>query len=264
MIKALKNAFVGKQVNNKKIIEEIHESFYTEVDSLLEYANVRFSEKEENPIEMEKRRRLIDLGFTQSEEVKKTNSEINKILHAKKENLERNELKEAISYFSQKYPQYKFITEDSVKRICNKYNLIYGPVSRYTGNVPDYNLKQIENFKIKDEDCCTIKKNRHFGIRHFATEQVELLPNKAKQYDDNYYNMCLITTYNDAPLEIAAPKSDFNTEGMELKGFKLSKIEVPDPVVLHPVYFRGNKHYLIVTAWGDEATDPEVMNEKLN
>jgi len=47
--------------------------------------------------------------------------------------------------------------------------------------------------------------------------------------------------------------------GLELKeGYKLErKIEIPDPVVLQPV--KGG--YLILTAWGDEASDPLVMNE---
>ena len=51
---------------------------------------------------------------------------------------------------------------------------------------------------------------------------------------------------------------------MELKDFKLSKIEIPDPVVLQPVNFKGEKYYLIVTAWGDEASDELVVNETLN
>jgi hypothetical protein len=41
--------------------------------------------------------------------------------------------------------------------------------------------------------------------------------------------------------------------------FKLSKIEVSDPVVLHPVMFKGIKYYLIITAWGLEASDELVV-----
>jgi len=67
-----------------------------------------------------------------------------------------------------------------------------------------------------------------------------------------------------APLEIAAPLKDFDTSGMEVNDFKLSKIEVPDPVVLHPVMFKGVKHYLIVTCWGLEATDELVVNQRNN
>ena len=45
---------------------------------------------------------------------------------------------------------------------------------------------------------------------------------------------------------------------------KLSKIEIPDPVVLQPVFFKGRKHYLIVTAWGIEAEDDLVKNSNHN
>ena len=59
-------------------------------------------------------------------------------------------------------------------------------------------------------------------------------------------------------------KSDFNTEGMQLEGFNLKPIELPDPIVLQPVCFENKKHYLIVTAWGAEASDESVVNQKYN
>ena len=66
------------------------------------------------------------------------------------------------------------------------------------------------------------------------------------------------------PLEIAAPLKDFNMTNAEVKGFKISKIEIPDPIVLKPVIFNNQKHYLIVTAWGLEASDELVVNQKFN
>jgi hypothetical protein len=66
------------------------------------------------------------------------------------------------------------------------------------------------------------------------------------------------------PLEIAAPLKDFNMTGAEVNGFKISKIEIPDPIVLKPVIFNNQKHYLIVTAWGLEAADELVVNANHN
>ena len=40
--------------------------------------------------------------------------------------------------------------------------------------------------------------------------------------------------------------------------------EVPDPVVLAPINFNNTNLYCIVTAWGDEASDPLVVNESNN
>jgi len=50
----------------------------------------------------------------------------------------------------------------------------------------------------------------------------------------------------------------------EIKDFKISKIEIPDPVVLQPVLFENTKYYLILSAWGQEATDELVVNQKFN
>jgi hypothetical protein len=76
-----------------------------------------------------------------------------------------------------------------------------------------------------------------------------------------YGRISSIYEFEECPLEIAAPIKDFDTSKMVLSGRKLErKIEIPDPVVLQPVFHGGKKHYLIVTAWGDEASDPEVMN----
>lgn len=40
----------------------------------------------------------------------------------------------------------------------------------------------------------------------------------------------------------------------------LTRVNVPDPVVLQPV--KGG--FLIVCAWGEEASDEIVVNEKMN
>jgi ABC-type molybdate transport system permease subunit len=49
--------------------------------------------------------------------------------------------------------------------------------------------------------------------------------------------------------------------GLELtEGYKLTKKFIPDPVVLQPV--RGG--FLLVTVWGDEASDELVVNNKFN
>ena len=57
-------------------------------------------------------------------------------------------------------------------------------------------------------------------------------------------------------LEIAASVKDFNLTDTEIKDFKVNEnIVVPDPIVLHPVMYNDIKYYLVVTAWGDEASD---------
>lgn len=254
-----------KQTTNE-IIEEIHETFYTEVDRLLEGTKVMKSLETSKQGLIDKCDRLKALGFTNTKEVKEAELEINRIRLLETENDKKQSLNKAIQYFSFKYPNYKFITEESVKKICAKYNLIYGAIDKYIGTVPDENLAHMENFKIQEEDECYFEEYRSLewsGIKSFGYKVISL-----KSYKDNKSRRTNIHTYSLSsdrmPLEICAPIKDFDVEGMKVENFKLSEIEIPDPIVLKPVYFEGCKHYLIVTAWGIEANDETVVNQKMN
>lgn len=259
----LKNVFKS----TSKIIEEIHNDFYSEVDKLLASALVENSLETNKQELIAKSERLKALGFTSTKEVTDAKDELWRIKELERDNESKQYLVRAINYFSQKYPIYKFINEKSVKKICKKYNLIYCGIGRYEGNVPEKNLKQIEEFKIEETDnCYTITSYNYNTVSYnntgykFYQENRRPKPPKGEpiNYNDGKYNMHI------SELEIVAPLKDFNTNGMEIKDFKLSKLEIPDPVVLKPVYFEGNKYYLIVTAWGIEASDELVVNQRFN
>lgn len=251
-----------KEKSVSQIIEEIHESFYTEVNKLLESANIQSSLATDKQDIIDKRNRLVALGFNNSAEVKEAESEIQRLQTLERENSQKKKLIEAINYFSFKYPAYKFITEESVKKICQKYGLVYGKIDRYIGTVPDKNLKHMEDFKISEDDECYLFKEYYYGNRikeEFINikEYKHLSNNNINVFDRNI-------TFSKLPLEIAAPITDFNLESHEVKDFKISKTPVPDPVVLKPVIFNTQKYYLIVTAWGDEASDELVLNSNHN
>lgn len=273
----------GKTTN--QIIEEIHESFFTEVDRLLAEAKISKSLETDKQGLIDKCKRLETLGFNQTKEIIEARKELARLKALEEENRIKSHVIKAIEYFSVKYPNYKFITEDSVKKICSKYNLIYGSISRYIGTVPDKNLKHMEDFNVNEEDVACIK-TTSYGFGHADTKIVSYL--EKTQFDNMYsyeqregesnenyrnrisnlymrQNLTRSEFINKCPLEIAAPSKDFNMDKSELVDFKLSdKIEIPDPVVLQPVYFDGYKHYLVVTAWGLEASDELVVNNKMN
>ncbi len=251
----------AKTVN--EIIEEIHESFYTEVDKLLSSAKISNSLDTDKQELINKCERLKSLGFTNTKEVKEAEVEIKRLNDLKTENESKKSLIEAINYFSFKYPMYKFITEDSVKNICEKYNLVYGEINRYTGTVPDLNLKQIESFKISEEDECYFIETR-YAWGSFTEKRVITLEQCKKSKSENSRLVSSSQIFGKCSLEIAAPLSDFNMTEAEVKDFKLSDIIVYDPVVLKPVIFDNKKHFLIVSAWGQEASDELVVNQKMN
>lgn len=284
--------------STNEIIEEIHVSFYTEVERLLEYANVKAPETTTMQDKLNKAKRLKELGFTQSKTTSEALSEESRLAKLRKENQKKEGLKEAIIYFSQKYPQYKFITEASVRKICEKYGLVYGSVKNFTGDVPDENLQHIENFKIKEEDKCFYRDNRYnildydltngdlqsvmrkYGsIEYMSYGDYKEIISHNKKIQNEIDSFCYSTEIDKhnlrglknkkyaigalCPLEIAAPLSDFNARNMNIENNKLID-KIPDPVVLQPVYYKNEKHYLVVTAWGLEAEDELVINEKMN
>ena len=138
----------------QETVQEIHDTFFTEVDRLLADAKIMKSTETQKQALLDKASRLVAAGFGNTKECKEANAEIDRITALQKENESKESLRRAIEYFSQKYPLYKFITEDSVKSICNKYNLIYGTADRYIGTFPDKNLVEMEKFKVDDDDLC--------------------------------------------------------------------------------------------------------------
>lgn len=253
-----------KTVN--QLVDEIHESFMTEVDRLLEEAKIAKSTDTDKGDLIDKAKTLENLGFKSAKETIEGNAEIIRLRKVEEENANKKKLIDAINYFSTKYPQYKFITEESVKTICEKYGLIYGDVAHYIGTVPDENLEQMKEFKISDDDACYDKIVFAKGVGFSQTRISPVSKAEVIEYDSESTGFGVVSTsYSKSPLEIAAPSSDFNLEGKEIKGFKLSiKPKAPDPVVLQPVFYNGQKYYLIVTAWGKEAEDNLVINDKLN
>ena len=258
-----------KRKASKFTVEEIHHTFYSEVDRLLKEAQV-YRPIELNHALIDKGKSLRKMGFVNAPEAIQATMEEERISNYKNEEHEKQILIEAINYFS-KYPNYKFITEDSVKKICKKYNLVYGQVSRYTGFVPKKNLRHIEEFKIDEQDeCYELRRYSISGREYLVGYAQKSKAREACLQDKRLYRRDDFTDYvrlqeEKLTLEIAAPAKDFNLSESQIENFKINpKVEIPDPVVLKPVVFKERKYYLIVTAWGDESTDELVVNQRFN
>jgi hypothetical protein len=246
-----------------EIIKEIHETFYTEQERLFENANEIHSLETEKQDLINKRERLVAQGFKNTAEVKEADEEIKRISILQAKNEENKRLQAAIRYFSFKYPNYRFITDESVDKICEKYNLVVGSVDLYEGTVPDVNLKHIEEFKVADEDASWDEV--FHGGRGSYEERVSYKTVEVKQGEQNrFINAGLYPSYHysykKTDLDIVAPKKDFKKESVRVKGNRVGLPDILDPIVLQPVFFDGKKYNLIVTAWGDEAADELVVN----
>lgn len=268
--------FRGQQTTQsvKETIEEIHQTFYSAGDKLLKEANEIINQN--GPSSIDKANRLKKLGFKNTIEVRQLESI-----------KMTQDLANLIQYYQMNYPNNKFITEEQVVSICKKYNLVCAPINAYSGFVPETKLKEVENFKIKnsDEKPSMIKilsawntgaigdySYRSRGARHIHNQLgLDLIPSdhpSLKFHGSNLFSVNggyveKIKVYESKELLICAPKKDMNLKGLEKIGAiftSFTAITVPDPVVLQPC--KGG--YLIVTAWGDEASDELVVNQKLN
>lgn len=247
------------------IIEQIHNDFLNEVENIAEV-----SKDYDLPVKgmdiIQKAERLKKLGFIASKECDQAKIAAPEVQKQIEENKYKKNVTEAIQYFGFKYPFNKFITETSVIKICAKYGLVYGPVSNYTDTVPDKNLKEIENFIIHPDDKCCIYTEYIFHVYsvHEIINKVFISHTEALTKEINPWDITKdsqkCSDFEICPFEIVAPVGNFNLKRLQLQNYKLTKL--PDPIVLQPVFFGGLKHYLILSAWGDEAKD--VINEKFN
>ena len=207
--------------SNVELIEDIHNEVYSAHDLLLKEAELIL----QKPIDESKSKdyeKLMSLGFNSEKNIKEHKEELQKIEESKK-------TKKTIEYYSFKYPFNKFINEDSVVRICQKYSLLLTNVDRFIGGIPEKNQKEIINFKVDKMD----------------------LPHSYSK-DSEYVN--------GTSLLIIATKDQLNMKNTRVQGHKLVDIVKEDPIVLQPV----KNGYLIVSAWGVEASDKEVQNSRFN
>jgi len=228
---------ISKAIYPKEVLA-IHNEFEIASDKLLEEANNIINNQPK--INESKINRLSKFGFNQVKEV-----EIGKnIIKASEISKEQIDL---ITYYKREYPFNKFITEQQVKAICQKYSLVFGGVNRFKGFVPEKNLKEIENFKLKESEFSYYRRNIYSDSLYITTKQNYM------SYKKDYPSEWIM---KEIDLSICAPIKDMDTSNMYITdGYKLQHI--PDPVVLQKV--KGG--FLVVTKWGIEAEDPILLNE---
>lgn len=243
------------------VIAEIHNSFDTASEKLLNDAKAILA----GSYDIEKGERLKKIGFVSAKKA----VEASTIISEKQKN---EELAKLIEYYQMSYPNNKFITEKKTKEICQKYGLLCAETKYYISDVPEKNLSEIETFKLKESE---MDKIVYGWFKWERTAHGGYLRSSSKE-DGGMYGYCINTrgwgsSFNqtnetethhfDKPdLKICASVKDFDTKNMRIEdGYKL-ELNLPDPIVLQPV--KGG--YLVVSKWGLEAEDADLVNEKMN
>lgn len=273
----------------KNIVKQIHNEFDTAVEKLFIYAEKSAEESKKIKVKEQqkdfKKKAILmkDLGFNNAKEVKEFEKEESKTenIRSKKENLSnlsKNLIKE-INKYKIKFPGYKIITYSQVMKICEKYNLYMGKSDLYTGEIPDKNLEDIVKFdKIKNK---ISDKYAFLDQNPYPLCEIQNLIEKDEYKFTHKYNVNYgygtPNIFTELSYHICAPANDFETKNCVKVGneifksnmknkFKLKKIELKDPIVLFPIPLKSLKEigFLIITAWGDEAKDELIFNEKNN
>lgn len=244
---------------NLLLIQQIHQDFYNQQHLLKTDLPVLIKEQKQliknNSQIVEQQKSLLRLGFNQS----KTTLALEKIVNANKEAeavLAKMEITlEALKIFNREYPKLKCITISQVVKLCKKYGFICGPVNAYIGTIPEENIAEMSKIEISN----------NYKLGGFGNYRWNSNRNKTNGQFYNAYS----TEYASAPLEIIAPKNEFNLSNLDFKDNyflqeKIKPVVYDDPIVLQPVVYEGYKYYLILTAWGPEASDPLVQKQSNN
>jgi hypothetical protein len=243
--------FLKAKKTTEQIIAEIHNEFDSASERLLQEA------KDIVLQDTGKGDRLRQLGFNNAKPVK----EVEGVRQAQHD---ARQLAERVSYYSQWYPHNKFITEDAVQKICEKYGLVFADAQYYKGDVPEKNLLEMEKFVLRRED---VVKDWAIDLTSGIMNHLHrrLLGGSWGMVRSEWDESSFLSYGSEEErsikksFKICAPEKDFDTTYLTKKGHRL-ELNIPDPIVLQPVI--GG--YLIVTKWGLEASDELVKNEKAN
>lgn len=257
---------------NPPTVEEIHEAFDTAGEKALKEAK-SLLEKLGNQQESERLELLRKIGFVSAAPL--AMYENNKVIKAATESRAA-----ILEKYMLKYPQYKFIFIEQVEELCKKYGLLCAPIRMYKGDVPLKNLKEMEAFKVKDEDIYLTNSRGYVDRLEFDFKRGDFISRQyfegrkqqEKLQQGEYVNRMNAMygygtsmpytngNYLEVPKFICAPKDDILIpEGYKVEGVFAGR-ELKDPIVLHYV----KDGFLIETKWGVEGDDPMLTNEKMN
>lgn len=271
-------------------VEEIHNAFNSDLDRILNEYNFRLESEQTFKSIIEKAQVMREVGFINAKTSIISKEEEDKITKAK------DDFK-ALQYFQNKYPLYKFITRESIHILCKKYDLYFARAEKYIDDIPDKNLKEIQNFKISKLDAsynlaeypCSEGVNLSpysytediINTEPNITERNRLLRELQERKESMSTSWSSILEYSTssrkgveksfwivAPLHMFSESITFTDDREESNFWSPDTNQmnplILDPIVVKPVAYKDKEYFLIVSAWGQEASDELVVNHKMN
>ena len=225
---------------------------------------------------LKKAERLTNLGFSNSSTVK-SGEELKDKTQEKRWKLDGIVEEQTLrKQYKKKYPHHKFVPQRIIDEILEKYDLYHAEVSRYVKDIPEKNLEEIERFVESGHQEYRIQESyenwsrtkgrilRVHTICKGSYEDCKQYLEHWKKREEERGNPAWINLdhIHKVPFDIAAPIDHFNLNDSEIKDRRIGNkpIVVEDPIVFYPVEGGG----LVVTAWGEEAKDLEIVNPDNN
>lgn len=193
--------------------------------------------------------------------------------------------KHLLAHYKIKYPNNKFIILPQLERVLEKYNLYQRDLECFMGDIPEKNIKDLQNFRVYFQDLRKIDKLLLERIVQDCKNQINSEDYK-KLYSFVFYSVpinlsdCILNlkaanrfirknnSYFNSPLQIASVESLFNEKAWEHGKARIlnrDEIQAKSQVDLDPIItFEFENAFAIVTAWGDEANDELIFNQQLN
>ena len=233
----------------EKRIDSIHNEFDMACEEILNSAKKILEEntkKIEAVSDVDELEMLGKLGFRNINELRVVGDAMQEKRHSE------SNIKNVL-YYKEHYPNNKYITEDYVELICKKYNLVWGEVSDYVGDIPKKNRQEILNFKIRDEDRL-VKRTFYYSMGGNSVDWEKYDKNNHVEYYRSSFNSR--SSYDTKPLHltICADKELFNiSNNKEIVNNRIVDKKL-DPVVLAKVV----DGYLVISKWGKEENIEEL------
>lgn len=144
-----------------------------------------------------------------------------------------------IRYYTENYPDHKFILFDQINDICRRNNLLCIPVTNYRGVIPDGAVEDIVAFGVSDKDRWL--SNYPFNIIEFnqSAKAIRRSVAEVKTAPDDYPGLSTLPYY------MCIPKSWKLAERSDIIKDTRSRYEC---IVLHPV----PSGFLMVTNWSSD------------
>jgi hypothetical protein len=192
----------------------------------------------------------------------------------------------AAASFYDSYPIYKFITNHQLTKLQNRFKLVRGPIDQFKGSIPDKNIKELCQAKIDFGD---INWNATDKVSQVAELVADALFGKKPSVKDSIFgsDMDFLSSFMDRDKRPRESFSDFvrnkersgryrESDSLTLAqmfkenpavltivaGAEAFEKDVPESCPIVAVAVNGG--FLIVTAWGDGAQDPDVANARMN